>query len=316
MEDTMVEVDVFRSNHLVDPQLHIWGWEIPVYLFLGGIAAGIMVMTALLGLRTAPSERSRWGRLLPFAVPVVLSLGMGALFLDLENKWNVLSFYGSFQLTSPMSWGAWILTAVYPLAVLLGLAQTTDAEMNTACRCAPFLSRTVHLLRSIAKRHVDTIRQANLFAGIGLGVYTGILLSTLGARALWSSPVLGPLFLVSGLSTGAAFLMLFPLSKHEHHALRRWDMLAIGAEVALILLFILGLLTGGASGTQAASLFLGGEATAVFWSLVVALGLAVPFALEAVETRLSLRPTVMAPVLLLVGGFALRWILVTSGQLI
>jgi formate-dependent nitrite reductase membrane component NrfD len=163
----------------------------------------------------------------------------------------------------------------------------------------------VHLLRSIAKRHVDTIRQANLFAGIGLGVYTGILLSTLGARALWSSPVLGPLFLVSGLSTGAAFLMLFPLSKHEHHALRRWDMLAIGAEVALILLFILGLLTGGASGTQA-----------VFWSLVVALGLAVPFALEAVETRLSLRPTVMAPVLLLVGGFALRWILVTSGQLI
>ena len=39
-------------------------------------------------------------------------------------------------------------------------------------------------------------------------IYTGILLSSLGARPLWASGILGPLFLVSGLSTAAAFAHL------------------------------------------------------------------------------------------------------------
>ncbi len=47
---------------------------------------------------------------------------------------------------------------------------------------------------------------ANVILGVMLGVYTGILLSALGARPLWSSALLGPLFLFSGLSTGAATL--------------------------------------------------------------------------------------------------------------
>jgi len=36
-----------RMNHLVDPQLNIWHWEIPLYLFLGGLAAGILFFAAL-----------------------------------------------------------------------------------------------------------------------------------------------------------------------------------------------------------------------------------------------------------------------------
>jgi len=25
----MIEIDVARHSHLIDPQLHVWGWEIP-----------------------------------------------------------------------------------------------------------------------------------------------------------------------------------------------------------------------------------------------------------------------------------------------
>ena len=32
-----------RSNALIDPSLHIWTWEVAMYLFLGGVTAGIMV---------------------------------------------------------------------------------------------------------------------------------------------------------------------------------------------------------------------------------------------------------------------------------
>ena len=47
---------------------------------------------------------------------------------------------------------------------------------------------------------------SNMLVGIALGIYTGILLGTLGARPLWNSALLGPLFLFSGLSTAAAVL--------------------------------------------------------------------------------------------------------------
>ena len=41
----MNEFTTTRHNHLIDPALHIWGWEIPVYLFLGGMVAGMMVIS-------------------------------------------------------------------------------------------------------------------------------------------------------------------------------------------------------------------------------------------------------------------------------
>jgi formate-dependent nitrite reductase membrane component NrfD len=158
------------------------------------------------------------------------------------------------------------------------------------------------------------LRWTNIALGIALGGYTGILLSSLGARDLWSSSVLGPLFLVSGVSTGAALLMLFPLRTDERHQLRDWDIWAIGAELALLGLFLLGLASGGEAARRAVALFLGGPYTATFWSLVVIAGLLVPLLLETVEALRRLRPTVLASVLLLVGGLSLRWILVVAGQ--
>ena len=40
-----------RMNHLIDPQLNIWHWQIPLYLFLGGMAAGILCIAALYYIR-------------------------------------------------------------------------------------------------------------------------------------------------------------------------------------------------------------------------------------------------------------------------
>jgi formate-dependent nitrite reductase membrane component NrfD len=310
----MTEIDVARHSLMIDPHLHIWGWEIPVYLFLGGMAAGLMILTSLLGMRK--DERSPAARWLAFAAPVLVSVGMGALFLDLAYKVHVLRFYLAFRWTSPMSWGAWILVLVYPVTLLLALGGLDDAQAE---RAAGLLGRfglggIVRSLRQLALRHLSWLRWANLAVGVGLGVYTGILLSTLGARALWSSSLLGPLFLVSGVSTGAAFLLLFRLSPAERHFATRWDLLAIGLEVLLIALFLVGLATSSADGKSAAGLLLGGRYTAEFWSLVVFAGLVVPWVLEMLEFRFHLRATAVAPLMVLAGGFALRWIMVAAGQ--
>ncbi|MEO8586230.1 MAG: NrfD/PsrC family molybdoenzyme membrane anchor subunit, partial [Acidobacteriota bacterium] len=137
---------------------------------------------------------------------------------------------------------------------------------------------------------------------------------TMPSRLAWNSPVLGPLFLASGISTGAAFLLLFTRDDAERKALVRWDAIAIGAELVLIVLLLLGWATSGEAGRFAAHSFLGGPYTAVFWSLVVVMGLLVPLAMEFLESRRHLRFVALVPVLILAGGLALRWILLAAGQ--
>lgn len=302
----MTEIEIARFNHLVDPAMRIWGWEVAAYLFLGGLTAGIMIVAALIARRIAPERQSRAMRLMIFAAPLALSIGMLALFLDLENKLNVWRFYTAFRVTSPMSWGSWILLLIYPATILLGLARLTADEVGRL----PVIARR---LAYGARPFTHFLEQANVVLGIALGAYTGVLLATLGARQLWSSTLLAPLFLVSGLSTGAALVMLLPVNEEEHSVVRRWDLLAIGVEVALLALLFVNLATSTANGRAAAALFFGGAYTSLFWSLVVIAGLVVPAVLEMLEKRVR-KASLVTPALLLAGGFALRWIFVAAGQ--
>lgn len=287
------EIDFGRHNHGVDPGLHIWGWEIPVYLFLGGLVAGLMVFTALVELRGTKPQSTAF-KLAPFGAIALISLGMGALFLDLGHKLYVWRFYLAFKPTSPMSWGAWILLGVYPVLLLHGLGSIREGGW--------------------ANLHRRAILIASVVLGSSLGIYTGLLLGTTPARLLWNSAVLGPLFLVSGMSTGAALLLLFPLSSEERHTASRFDMGAMIAELVVIGLFLMGLATGGTPQREAAAALLGGAWTAPFWALVVLLGLVTPLGLEAAEMKLHRGFTRLAPLLVLVGGLSLRVILVAAGQ--
>ena len=107
-----------RANALIDPSLHIWTWEVAMYLFMGGLTAGVMIFAALAIARgkekLAPFTATR----LALFAPILLSIGMTTLFLDLEHKLYVYRFYTTFRVLSPMSWGAWILIIIYPVSIL------------------------------------------------------------------------------------------------------------------------------------------------------------------------------------------------------
>jgi formate-dependent nitrite reductase membrane component NrfD len=320
----MQEITTTRTNALIDPGLHIWHVEVPAYLFLGGMVAGIMVLGGLWLVRSPDGPRSRALSLLPWAVPVLLSLGMLFLWLDLENRWNALQFYATLQPTSPMSWGSWILLAIYPASILLAL-RTTPPELRAcpvswlarrfgASRLGRHMESGFSRQAAWADAHTAVIGWSNVGLGVALGIYTGILLGSLGARPLWSSAILGPLFLVSGLSTGAAFMMLYRLRADERLTLGRVDMALIAVELALIGLWLVGLGTGGEAARTAAGVLLGGPYTAAFWTMVVSVGLLAPLAAEWLELRHGQVPGRLAAVLVLIGGFALRWVLVYAGQ--
>ncbi len=130
---------------------------------------------------------------------------MFVLFLDLSHKLYVWRLYTTFQITSPMSWGSWILLLVYPALTgeCAGSPARGDSGVGQAVSQSSLRGATSFWR---ARGMVVAIGIANVLVGIALGIYTGILLGTLGARPLWNSALLGPLFLFSGLSTAAALL--------------------------------------------------------------------------------------------------------------
>lgn len=319
MRSEVIEVLSNRSNPHIDPHLAVWEWQIPAYLFVGGIVAGMMVLLGALELRkkarlTAP--RAQW---MPLWAMVVISLGMLFLFLDLANKEHVFRFYTTFRPTSPMSWGSWVLLLVYPTLVLLQLSALDEQRREWLIGLRLFkvlrLERLLRFCMRFGDRHRRTIVWTTLLLGVGLGIYTGLLLGTMVARPTWNSALMGPLFLTSGISTGAAVLLLARLDEVESATLVRWDIVAIAVELALLAMLLIGFTSGSSASRAAAAGFLGGPFTATFWSLVVVAGLLVPLVLNLIEVRRHVPMTRLSPLLVLFGGLALRAIFVAAGQL-
>jgi formate-dependent nitrite reductase membrane component NrfD len=327
----MRELVLTRHNELIDPVLRVWGWEIPAYLFLGGWVAGMMIITGYLLMKGRHRERLCSCGVLPVLGLVLLSLGMVALFLDLEHKRHVWRLYTTFQVTSPMSWGAWILVLVYPALAVSGALKLpmvlADYRGQPTRYCIGIGSRCIDPIE-MWSRPADVVSRAlerwpaaprvvgsvNLAAGVALGIYTGILLGALGARPLWNSAVLGILFLLSGLSSAAAFVHLIARDRDEREGLARADNVFLAAELVVLALFLIGLLTGTEAHVAAARLVLGGPYTAVFWVFVVGIGLVIPLAFQSLAVRHLVRHTAVMPILVMAGGLALRLVIVYAGQ--
>jgi protein NrfD len=302
-----------RHNAKIDPGLEIWTWEISVYLFLGGLTAGIMFFAAVMPLMKRAGAAPFASLRLALAAPIMLSLGMGALFLDLEHKLFVFRFYTAFEPTSPMSWGAWILILVYPIS-LLQILSTLRAGWPGLAQYWLRLPLGDWILDQ-CERYQRPIAVLAIPVAVGLGIYTGILLSAFSARPFWNTGILGPLFLVSGLSTSAALVVLGTRAHTERALFTRIDLGLIAVELVIVALLIVNLSTGGAVQLSAARMVLGGEYTLAFWGLFVALGLLVPLMLELWELRGGQRAlAVLGPVLVLVGGYILRHVIVGLGQ--
>jgi protein NrfD len=301
-----------RYNDKIDPSLGIWTWEIAFYLFLGGMAAGIMLFAAwavLAGKRdTLPFAHDRFA----LWAPIALSLGMTTLFLDLEYKIHVFRFYTSFQPASPMSWGAWVLVLIYPLMVMQILSTLRSGYPLLASWLQRVPGAAWLLDWSEARRR--SIAWVVIPLAVSLGIYTGVLLSALSARPFWNSGVLGPLFLVSGLSTAAVLPLLAGVARGEKYFFERADMGLIAVELLLIGLFLVSLATGAAQHLEALSLVWGGEYTVPFWLWFVLPGLLIPLLLELLALRGNRLSGLTAAVLVVAGGFMLRYLMVEIGQ--
>ena len=311
----MYELISTAKSPMVDPHLHVWGWEIPVYLFLGGFTAGIMVLCGWALWKGQRDERPHAtfslasSGLFMLALGAI-SLGMVALFLDLEHKLYVWRLYLTVEPLSPMSWGAWILMLVYPVLLMGILLDPPRTLLDRLPQLEPVLKK---LADNLTLRRVTGL--VAIGTGVALGIYTGILLSALGARPLWSSAILGPLFLFSGLSGAAAFAHVASPDQPEREYLAKIDNQFLASELAMVFLFLIGLASSTEAHLQAAGLFLGGPYTAVFWVGVVGIGIVLPLIIQSLAVTHRVQHTPLAPILVLLGGLALRFVIVSAGQI-
>ena len=298
-----------RMNPLVDPHLNIWHWQIPLYLFLGGLAAGILFFAALYFLNGKEKDYPTAVRLAPFLTPFLLVIGLIALFIDLRHKMFFWQLYTNIKLQSPMSWGAWTLMVITPVSFIWCALHIRDLFPEWDWKFS-----WIKDLEIFFNRYKKTIAWIMLIYSVILGIYTGILLSAFNARPLWNTSILGPLFLASGLSAGAATILILSKSAAERKLFARIDLILIGIELFLIIHMFMGFLASTQVQIDAAYLFLGGPYTMSFWIFVVIIGMILPAVLEIMELRKYHIPSFLPALLVLFGSIMLRFIFVYAGQ--
>lgn len=294
----------------IDPYLNIWHWHIPVYLFLGGLAAGILFFASYYTITNKEKEMPTAVKWATFVVPGALILGLMALFFDLKHQLYFWQLYTTVRLESPMSWGAWTLMLITPLSIVWVASYIKEIIPGWQWKF-----NFITIIEKWVVNNRKVLAWMMIVLAVILGIYTGILLSAFNARPLWNTSILGPLFLVSGMSTGAATIIWMSRNHRERLVMSRIDLVLIVVELFLIVHLIMGFLAGSSVSIEAAQLFLGGQFTVSFWVFVVILGLVFPAVLEILELRGYKIPAAIPALCILVGGLVFRFIMVEAGQI-
>ena len=71
-----------KNNPLINPDLEIWEWQISVYLFLGGLAAGLLFFSAVMYLSGKKNDFPVAVKDAAIIAPVLIFIGLIMLFLD------------------------------------------------------------------------------------------------------------------------------------------------------------------------------------------------------------------------------------------
>jgi protein NrfD len=283
-------------------ELPNWGWSIVLYFFLGGVTGGVYFAAAWLDLFGDPSDRPamRLGHILGFPLIIVCAV---ALVVDLGQPlrfWHMIFASERFpepilKPYSPMSLGTAIL-AVFGLVSFLSFVDELFARGRWLHKPGNPIGKVFSVVGALA--------------GLALAGYTGVVLGVTNEPVWGNSPWVGALFLFSGISTGIAVLLLLArVPRTTLEKLSEADNYLMLLELITLIVF---LVTLGAIGTR----FIFATPTVILFAIVIIIGLLLPLAIHW-RPRLvgDLRTaSILASVLVLIGGFVLRWAVLAAPQ--
>ena len=197
----------------------VWTWEVPLYFFFGGLA-GMSTVIALAGVLFHHVDLARAAMWLAAIAGAVLSPLL--LIMDLGRPRLFLNMLRVFKHRSPMSMGAWILTAFGTCAVPGLIALELHAHQ--------IFPGTLDRLLSFASG-IFTFGAAMF--GTLLATYTGVLIGATAIPAWFLHRTLLPIhFGTAGLGSAAAVLELLG---HRIPALNFIGFYAAAVETVLLI---------------------------------------------------------------------------------
>ena len=274
-----------------------FNWMTVVYFFLGGVSAGCYLFSVAANYWI--KEFKPLARISALVAPISLAIGMLFLLIELGQPLRMWRLYLTFNPQSPVSWGSWFLIIFFALSVVYAWFLIKGEEKK-------------------AKK----VAYIGLPFALVVGTYTAIILAIAPGKELWHTALLPFLFLNGGLISGISLILLLSIGRQEKTLLSK-----LGKFVAFLVLLELGmifiemivLLAGSTEAVASAKLLLVGDYRILFWVVEIALGALIPvFILLFQNTKIATSAYVngTAYVLLLVGIFIMRYILVIGGQTI
>ncbi|HUY26706.1 MAG TPA: NrfD/PsrC family molybdoenzyme membrane anchor subunit [Candidatus Binataceae bacterium] len=241
-----------------------WGWRIGAYLLTKSIAAGALLVAALmltLGYRT---DLLMLGFAAPIAAMAFIGVTVILLIADLKRPDR---FYFLLTKPNPRSWvviGAWILMA-YGAAAFLWFATAWFAGLPP-----PLLVWIAALL------------------AIGAACYTGFLFAQAKGRDLWQSPLYTWHLLMQAAIAGAATLIIIgaftEVSRETALGLGNTLTVSLVLSLAMIMAEVY-LAPPGREVELAVEQLTAGALSTRFWGGAIGLGIAAPIILVAIADR-------------------------------
>ena len=302
----------------------VWTWWFALYLYLGGLGAAILSVTFLtdMYLKRHP-VLVMWGTVSGI---VMLGVGSSMLFIHLLDHMAVIHVLNPLTLwNNPEAWIAWGTQFIFWMMVWGVVYSLHDFVESAFFNRIPLFgailrSRPVRAFAGHCNRFRKTCGWLATINGIGTAVYTGLLLQSFPAVALWHNPGVPLLFTVSAFSTALAFLLLVLhvfVRRQEDDGIRvlyeRIDLILIATELVILFSFFFYLQRGSEAALRSAQLLWNDMGWLIGF---IGFGLIVPFLIElrsVLKHRVGRVPIVTAAVLVLCGGYLLRHYFMAAG---
>ncbi|ODU50393.1 MAG: thiosulfate reductase [Thiobacillus sp. SCN 63-374] len=270
-----------------------WSSAYSIYFFTIGISAALFFMSALSWYRA----EFRALRASAFYLSFVLLAVSGLLLIgDLSKPARFLNTMNPAYLSfsSPLAWGALNLVAFGAVSVAYFFMMRKENEA---------MSRKLAVLGSLL--------------ALGLPIYTGFDLTVHQGRPVWNTPLMPILFVALSLVSGAAVASFLAGKQEKLLVMLRQIMLWSGAAVAAMLISLLGTTAYGGTGEELTFMFMtSGTLGMIFIGIGILLGTAAPILLLLAPFGRQQGGVMLAALLLLVGGMALRYSILVGGQIV
>lgn len=293
----------YNVPHFFGEDLVPWGMLIVIHFFLSGMAAGSFIASAA----ASYLDDEKYKKIASAGAYLALlsiMVDVPVLIFDLDRPMRFITLLYRGSITAPLTWGVWFLIG-------LGLFSVLNIALQRGMGALKGLKNLILAVGSV-------------FA-IGVAAYTAVALNiATNARPIWSNGAVIPVFMVASLITGiAAVSLAVSLSgaRKGLSSLNTANAVLLLFQLLLVAVLLLTAFTSSQLSREAAGEILSGGLSIVFWAGLVVLGLVVPVIVywsdllaKVAEPKTS--TTALIAAMVLVGVFALRYIIVYGGQII